>query len=110
MAHDKIQVIGIGDDGADGLAEPARSAIKNADVLIGTGRCLTAIEAVGGAKGGASQQIATSGNLDEIVSAIEAHAGKSTVVLTTGDPLFYGVARYLCDALGKERFRKSFLM
>ena len=26
------------------------------------------------------------------------------VVLASGDPLFYGVARYLCDKLGKDRF------
>src|SRR5207248_4624414 len=26
------------------------------------------------------------------------------VVLASGDPLFYGVARYLCDRLGKEHF------
>ena len=26
------------------------------------------------------------------------------VVVASGDPLFYGVARYLCDRLGKERF------
>ena len=29
---------------------------------------------------------------------------KKIVVLASGDPLFYGVARYLCDKLGKERF------
>src|SRR6202008_17970 len=29
---------------------------------------------------------------------------KRTVVVAGGDPLFYGVARYLCDRLGKERF------
>ena len=26
------------------------------------------------------------------------------MVLAGGDPLFYGVARYLCDKLGKDRF------
>ena len=26
------------------------------------------------------------------------------MVLAIGDPLFYGVARYLCDKLGKDRF------
>ena len=25
-------------------------------------------------------------------------------IVASGDPLFYGVARYLCDRLGKERF------
>src|SRR5205085_5199889 len=26
------------------------------------------------------------------------------VIVASGDPLFYGVARYLCDRLGKDRF------
>ena len=26
------------------------------------------------------------------------------VVLVSGDPLFYGLARYLCEKLGKDRF------
>src|SRR5207244_11423663 len=29
---------------------------------------------------------------------------KRMVVLAGGDPLFYGVARFLCDRVGKERF------
>ena len=94
----KIQIIGIGDDGADGLTEVARAAIKRAGVLVGTKRCLSAVA------DGEARQIATSGNLDEIVTAIESHSNETVVVLTSGDPLFYGVARYLCDALGKDRF------
>src|SRR5438270_7066230 len=36
---------------------------------------------------------------------LEIHRGqKKLVVLAGGDPLFYGVARYLCDRLGKDRF------
>ena len=31
-------------------------------------------------------------------------ATKRVVILASGDPLFYGVARYLCDRLGKDRF------
>ena len=26
------------------------------------------------------------------------------MLLASGDPLFYGMARYLCDKLGKDRF------
>ena len=36
---------------------------------------------------------------------IEANLGRKRIaVVAGGDPLFYGVARYLCDRLGKERF------
>src|SRR5262245_18139639 len=29
---------------------------------------------------------------------------RSPVLVSSADPLFYGVARYLCDRLGKDRF------
>ena len=35
---------------------------------------------------------------------IDAAGGKRIAILATGDPLFYGTARYLCDRLGKDRF------
>jgi precorrin-6Y C5,15-methyltransferase (decarboxylating) len=42
--------------------------------------------------------------LTPVVERIAGSPGKRIVVLASGDPLFYGVARYLCDKLGKERF------
>ncbi|MFM7250925.1 MAG: precorrin-6y C5,15-methyltransferase (decarboxylating) subunit CbiE [Planctomycetaceae bacterium] len=42
--------------------------------------------------------------LDDLVERIERHAGKRVVVLASGDPLFYGTARYVCGRLGKDRF------
>src|SRR5207237_8195172 len=44
---------------------------------------------------------------ENVWAAVEAIAGRPKdriVVLASGDPLFYGVARYLCDKLGKDRF------
>src|SRR5262249_13444786 len=44
-------------------------------------------------------------DLQEVVRTLEANLGrKRMVVVAGGDPLFYGVARYLCDRLGKDRF------
>jgi precorrin-6Y C5,15-methyltransferase (decarboxylating) len=43
-------------------------------------------------------------SLEEAVQRIEASPQQKVVVLAVGDPLFYGVARYLCDRLGKDRF------
>src|SRR5205823_12357489 len=34
----------------------------------------------------------------------EALATNRPVLVSSGDPLFYGVARYLCDRLGKDQF------
>src|SRR5207248_10989074 len=44
-------------------------------------------------------------DLHEAVATLHGLLGRKRVVLVaSGDPLFYGVARYLCDRLGKDRF------
>jgi precorrin-6Y C5,15-methyltransferase (decarboxylating) len=51
-----------------------------------------------------AERVIVGGNLDEAVERIAAVGSKRVVILASGDPLFYGVARYLCDKLGKDRF------
>ncbi len=48
--------------------------------------------------------MALGGNLDEAVQQVNKVGNKTIAVLASGDPLFYGIARYLCDKLGKDRF------
>ena len=44
-------------------------------------------------------------SLEELVDHIEkSESQNKIVVLASGDPLFYGTARYVCAKLGKERF------
>ena len=97
----KINIVGIGDDGFDGLTRQARSVIDSAEVIVG-GRGLVdsfASNVVPGAK-----RVIVSGGLDEMVETLQKHADRRVVLLTGGDPLFYGIARYLADTLGKDRF------
>lgn len=94
----KVQIIGIGDDGLEGLTTSARQVVERAEVLIGARQSLSAVTE------GKAERVEIGGDLDAIVGRIELAAGKRVVVLATGDPLFYGTARYLCDRLGKERF------
>jgi precorrin-6Y C5,15-methyltransferase (decarboxylating) len=95
---EKIQIIGIGDDGLEGLTATARQLIEQADVLVGARQTLSGIGA------SRAQRVEVGGDLDAVVKKIEAAGNNRVVVLATGDPLFYGTARYLCDRLGKERF------
>lgn len=94
----KIHIVGIGDDGREGLSDSVQSLIRDADVLVGTARNL---DVVGES---AAEKIATGADLDELVASLTRMEEKRIVVITTGDPLFYGVARYLCERMGKERF------
>jgi precorrin-6Y C5,15-methyltransferase (decarboxylating) len=95
---DKIQIIGIGDDGLEGLTRVARQLVEQADLVIGAQQALDRVPRTSG------ERLAVGNNPDEVVSRVQAAAGKRIVVLASGDPLFYGTARFLCDKLGKDRF------
>src|SRR5947209_12514565 len=44
-------------------------------------------------------------DLQEALRIVEANmARRRLVIVASGDPLFYGTARYLCDRLGKDNF------
>ncbi len=94
----KIQIIGIGDDGVDGLTEAARKIVRDAEVLVGSRHNLSVVRST------SAEKIVTGGDLEELVDQLTQRQGKRMVVLATGDPLFYGVARFLCQRMGKDRF------
>jgi len=98
MATQKIKIIGIGDDGLDGLTSAARAIVANAELLVGPAQALSAVA------GGQAQRLEIGNDLAAVVRAIDAAGSRRVVILTPGDPLFYGTARYLCDKLGKDRF------
>jgi precorrin-6Y C5,15-methyltransferase (decarboxylating) len=95
---EKVQILGIGDDGLEGLTPAARQLIEQAELLIGARSTLAL------APGGKAERLEVGGDLDGILKRIEAAGQRKVVVLASGDPLFYGTARYLCDRLGKDRF------
>ncbi len=98
MSNNKIHIIGIGDDGLEGVISPARQLIEQAQLVVGAESTLARLPAV------KAERLVVGGNLDEAIERIARAGDKRVVVLASGDPLFYGVARYLCDKLGKDRF------
>jgi precorrin-6Y C5,15-methyltransferase (decarboxylating) len=99
MADDKIYIVGIGDDGLDGLTRQARDRIEQAAVLVGPAGLLRLVPPT------QQKRIAIGGDPEQIAETLRTHQGSGPLVLLAGgDPLFYGTARYLCDALGTERF------
>jgi precorrin-6Y C5,15-methyltransferase (decarboxylating) len=93
-----IHVIGIGDDGLEAIPPGVRQVIDKADVLLGTDRTLALMPSSKGER----QVIST--DLGQLVAAIEGAGDRRVVLLIYGDPMFYGLARYVMDRLGKERF------
>lgn len=97
-AAEKIHIIGIGDDGLQGLTTAARELVEGAGLLLGPDELLRLVPA------SKAERVAVGGDMDAAIKRIEQAAGKRAVLLVSGDPLFYGMARYLCGRLGKERF------
>jgi precorrin-6Y C5,15-methyltransferase (decarboxylating) len=96
----KIVIVGIGDDGLAGLTEAARATVAGADVLLGSPATLRLAEGVPGRKVALDPDMPAA--LRQVRGAMEEAA--RPVLVSGGDPLFYGIARYLCDRLGKDRF------
>ncbi|HVS39209.1 MAG TPA: precorrin-6y C5,15-methyltransferase (decarboxylating) subunit CbiE, partial [Gemmataceae bacterium] len=95
----RIHIIGVGPDGLAGLTARARELLTNAEVMFGAESVLALAPEL------RAERRVLGGDLQETVNAVAAVLGrKRAAILAAGDPLFYGVARYLCDRLGPDRF------
>lgn len=95
---EKIFIVGIADDGLEGLTESSRQILASADVVIGSPKTLALVASID------SEKLEIGGDLAPAIKRIESRANEKIVILTLGDPLFYGTARFLCDHFGKEQF------
>jgi len=93
----KITIVGVGDDGSPGLSQQATEVIARATKLYGSTALLERF-----CDAAVDQQV-LGPDLDRLASELES-APAGSVVLASGDPLFYGTARFLCERLGKETF------
>lgn len=84
----KIYVIGAGIEGNEGFSRRALDLVGQADMLIGGARQLALFPDFSG------PTLTTGANLAPVVECLEKAAG-SVVVLASGDPLFFGIGRYL---------------
>jgi precorrin-6Y C5,15-methyltransferase (decarboxylating) len=91
-----LAVVGIGEDGADGLAPAARAFIETAEVLVGGARHLAMVPH------GGFERIVWERPLRATLDAIEARRGHRVTVLASGDPMWYGIGVTL-----SRRFRRE---
>jgi len=95
MPQEKIYLIGAGIEGWEGFGAKALEAIGKAEVLIGHQRHLDIFPDFAGEK-----QVL--GDLSLMLDYLRS-TEKRVVVLGSGDPNFFGVARFLLRNLPKER-------
>lgn len=75
-----LAVVGIGEDGLDGLGRAARTLIDRAEVLIGGERHLALVPP------GTAERLPWATPLADTMSAVVERRGRRVVVLATGDP------------------------
>lgn len=97
MLKNSVSIIGIGDDGLEAVPNAVRQLILSADLLAGNERTLALVPEAPG------KRVTVGADLDALAKEISAAGDAKVAVLVTGDPLFYGLARFLCDRLGNER-------
>ncbi|MFB5759966.1 precorrin-6y C5,15-methyltransferase (decarboxylating) subunit CbiE [Paenibacillus medicaginis] len=89
-----MYVIGIGEDGANGLTAESLRHIHNAGLLIGGERQLAFFQDFKGEK-----RVLKSGLAALVAELEERRSQEEIVVLASGDPLFFGIAGYLAGKL-----------
>ena len=96
-----VTVVGIGADGWDGLAAISRAALHDAEVLVGAARQLALLPA-----SCPGERVSWPSPLRPAVpTVLAAHAGRRIAVLASGDPMFYGIGRALCEVAGADAVR-----
>ncbi len=88
-----ISIVGIGEDGIDGLPALGKSIIADAQVLLGGKRHLAMIP-----EDHPAERLSWRVPLLDSVKDLEARRGKAVCVLATGDPMSYGIG----VTLGRE--------
>jgi precorrin-6B C5,15-methyltransferase / cobalt-precorrin-6B C5,C15-methyltransferase len=91
-----LHIIGIGEDGWNGLSAKAQNTISTAKHIIGSERTLAMVPA-----GPAAHHVWPQ-PFSAVVEQLKPLQGQNTVILATGDPMNYGVARKILTFVPKN--------
>lgn len=91
-----LNIIGIGEDGWEGLSAKSHQLIESAEHIIGSTRTLAMLPATKATRHEWPQPFSA------VVEQLKPLQGQPTVILATGDPMNYGVARKLLEFIPKS--------
>lgn len=92
-----LSIVGIGEDGVDGLSPIARRLVSDAELVLGGKRHLALADPL--IKG---QRISWPSPIGDVLPEIEKHRGRLVTVLASGDPFHYGVGDMLMRSFSPE--------
>ena len=91
-----LHIIGIGEDGMDGLTAEARALVESAEVIIGGDRHHKLSPNV------TAERLKWPSPFNAMIDEIRRHKGRRLVILVTGDPLWYSVGARILRAIPAE--------
>ena len=94
-----MTVVGIGEDGADGLSAASRTALENAETVLGAPRHLGLLGPV------SATTVPWPVPFADGLALLLARRGTPTVALASGDPFWFGAGRVLAEALAPTEWR-----
>ncbi|MGB3555345.1 MAG: precorrin-6y C5,15-methyltransferase (decarboxylating) subunit CbiE, partial [Jannaschia sp.] len=80
-----IHIVGIGEDGLDGLSPATRAVVEAAEVIVGGDRHHTLSDTL------SARRLAWPHPFDALIGTLDSLRGQRVVVLATGDPLWFSV-------------------
>jgi precorrin-6Y C5,15-methyltransferase (decarboxylating) len=93
-----LTILGIGEDGVNGLSAAARGLLRGAEVVYGGKRHLSLVK---GMMGGEARPWPSP--MDAAYPELIARRPRPTVVLASGDPFCFGVGSVLAGLVGREQ-------
>lgn len=94
-----LTIVGIGEDGLDGLGAAARDAVEAAETLVGGARHLAMIPPDG------RERLAWPRPFSGLAEELSARAGRRVCILATGDPFCYGVGTVIARHVPLDEMR-----
>jgi precorrin-6Y C5,15-methyltransferase (decarboxylating) len=85
MSDPWLHIVGIGEDGMEGLVPATRAVIEAAEIIIGGDRHHALADNI------TAERLAWPHPFDALISTIEGLRGRRVVILATGDPLWFSV-------------------
>ena len=99
IAQRWLSIIGIGEDGVEGLSAVARQLIRSAELVVGGVRHLElAGELIGG------RRLAWPSPIGDAFGEITRHRGHPVAVLASGDPFHFGIGKQIADFVAADEF------
>jgi precorrin-6Y C5,15-methyltransferase (decarboxylating) len=94
-----LAVVGIGEDGLDGLSASARAVVQAGEVLVGGARHLALLP------DHPAERLCWRRPLEATLEDLAARRGRRVVVLASGDPMWFGVGELLARHFGPRSMR-----